>query len=353
MKKTADHLRALILLTLVPESDSGKSYLHELDEAHWPTLLDLAESHHVTIRAFEPLLRLPIADHVLRWIKPAVEAQHRRIEEILPLLDSICRACAERGHPLIVIKSLDHWPDFGDDADVYTNAKQKSVRAVLTKGFKATLKPRTLGDRLAQKQTYIIPGIKTHIEAHVQRLGQVGEQVAVAQRFIDCARPLTVNGYTFLIPADQERILAAALMRVYRHLHVRICDVLNTGQLIRQGMINFEELRDTAELGGIWSGVATYLSIVSDFYREFTGTALPLPSYVQRSALFGKERLSVKGKFMHVPMVPEASRLYMRQWTHAVRRGSVNTVIRLATVPPLVSASSLAHALLGRGLRIW
>ncbi len=356
MKITADYLNSLLLLTLAPGASAGMSYLCELKDTQWPELLDLAESHHVTLRAFEPLLNLPagsVSGRVLDWIRPAVQAEHQRIDEVLPVLDSICRACGEFGAALIVIKSLDHWPDFGDDADVYTDAKHKLVEDVLMGKFHAKRKPRTLGDRLANKQTYIVPGVKTHFEAHIQRLGQVGEQVPVAQRFVDRAGTLAVNGYTFLVPAAEERIIGAALMRMYRHLHIRICDILNTGKLIQQGALDFDELRAAADLGGIWSGLATYVAIVSDFYRKFVGDALPLPSDWRQSALFGIDKLSLHGKFMHIPMLPEASRLYGRQWAQTARRGSIAASVRLMMVPPLVSASSAAHALFGRGLRIW
>ncbi len=356
MKTTADHINSLLLLTLAPGADAGRSYLCELKDDQWPELLEVAESHHITLRAFEPLLNFPagsVPDRVLAWIRPAVQAEHARIDEVLPVLDSICRACADLGPPLIVIKSLDHWPDFGDDADVYTDAKHKLVESVLMEKFHARRKPRTLGDRLANKQTYIVPGVKTHFEAHIRRLGQVGEQVSVARRFVERARPLAVNGYTFLVPAAEERIIAAALMRMYRHLHIRICDILNTGKLIYRGMVDFDELRNAADLGGIWSGLATYLAIVSDFYRKFAGNPLPLPGDWRQSALFGIDNLYQRGKFMHIPMLPEASRLYGRQWAQTARRGSIAASVRLMMVPPLVSASSAAHALFGRGLRIW
>ncbi len=356
MKTATDHIESLLLLTLAPGSNAGTSRLSKLEETQWPELLDLAEAHHVTLRAFEPLLRFSsnsVLNRVSGWIRPVIEAEHARIGEVLPVLDRICRACAEAGPPLIVIKSLDHWPDFGDDADVYTDAKHKTVENIFIAKFRAARKPRTLGDRLAGKQTYIVPGVKTHFETHVQRLGQVGEQVPVAHRFVDRAQKIAVNGFTFLIPAAEERIIVAALMRMYRHLHIRICDILNTGKLIQQGVVDYDELRAAAELGGIWSGVATYLTIVSDFYRRFAETALPLPRNVSAAALFGMDKLSVRGRFMKIPMLSEASRLYGRQWAQTARSGSVAASMRLMMVPPLVSASSAAQALFGRGLRIW
>lgn len=355
MKTADDHIRSLLALSLDPENASGRLYVQALQESEWPEFLELAESHHATLRAFEPLLGASggIPDHALRRIKGAVDAERARIREVIPVLNLIVQMFAERGAPLIVIKSLDHWPDFGDDADVYTDAKPKLVREVFVQHLHAARKPRTLGDRLANKQTYIVPEVKTHFEAHLGRLGQVGEQVPVARRFIERARRMDVNGYSFPIPAAEERIILAALMRMYRHLHIRICDVLNTGKLIQLGTVDYDELRSGAELGGIWAGVATYLTIVSDFHRKCAGASLQLPKHVKEAALFGIDKLAIRGKFIRIPILPEGLRLYGRQWTRTASQGFLGASMRLMTVPPLVSASSAAQALFGRGLRIW
>lgn len=80
MKTTADHIQALLSLTLTPESGAGRSYVSQVEDTHWPELLQVAEAHHVTLRAFAPLLNLPpdsVPDRVLCRIRPAIEAEHR------------------------------------------------------------------------------------------------------------------------------------------------------------------------------------------------------------------------------------------------------------------------------------
>lgn len=354
--KAEEQLELLLHLTLAPERDNRARGSEHLEQNSYRELAVLAEAHHVTVRALTPLYESATAagcTEAAAFLEASLQAEQDRIAEVLPALDRVCQAFAGRGHDLVVIKSLDHWPDFGDDADFYTEAGNKLVDMVFVDQFRAARKPRTLGDRLAGKKTFILPGVKTHFEAHVKRLGQVGEQVQVAHRFLWRARIARVQGYEFLIPAAEERILIAALMRMYRHLHIRICDVLNTGALIRREEIDFDELQKVAESAGIWAGLATYLSIVSEFYSRYAGSSLNLPSDVQKSAVFNLGRLSMRGTSMSIPMIPEASRLFRRQWLETVRHGSLGASLRLMTVPPLVTASTAANALFGRGLRIW
>jgi hypothetical protein len=354
--RTADQIDFLLQLTLAPEGECDTNYLEGLEDSEYRALVALAEAHHVTARALNPLVRTATAfgkTDILPAIRPAIEGERERIAQVLPVLNRVSEVFASHGHPLVVIKSLDHWPDFGDDADFYTGANVGLVNKIFGGTFHARRKHRTLGDCLAAKKTFILPGVQTHFEAHMRRLGQVGEQVQVARRFLLRAQPVAVDGYTFLVPAPEERILIAALMRMYRHLHIRICDVVNTGKLVQEGIVDFDELRTAAEVGGIWDGVATYLSLVSEFYAKFQGAPLALPGEIRRSAVFSLDKLFVRGNFMRIPMVPEAALLFRRQCAATIRRGSVPATLRLMTVPPLVSASSVANTLFGRGLRIW
>ena len=65
-----------------------------------------------------------------------------------------------------------------------------------------------------------------------------------------------VAGRLFWVPAPEERILLATLQRLYRHYHVRICDIVNTKELVDSASVDFDELRRAAKCAGIWPGVA-------------------------------------------------------------------------------------------------
>src|SRR5262249_31168602 len=146
-----------------------------------------------------------------------------------------------------VMKSLDHWPDIGNDLDLYTEAHREATSDVMQQRFQATAQTRTWGDRLAQKCGYRVPGLRATVEIHHGRLGQTGEHRVLARRFIRRRVSLQLAGYAFLVPAPEERVIAATLQRMYRHLYVRVCDVANTSALMESDQLDYAELRRAAE----------------------------------------------------------------------------------------------------------
>ena len=117
------------------------------------------------------------------WVNQAIIKERERIQHALSFLAPICDALKEVGD-VIVIKSLDHWPDLGNDLDLYTNAEPADVVAVMSKHFKARPDARSWGDRLANKWNFVVPGLPELVEVHISRLGQTGEQVAITNSLV-------------------------------------------------------------------------------------------------------------------------------------------------------------------------
>ena len=61
------------------------------------------------------------------WVDHALMKEQERIQHALSFLAPICDALKQVGD-VIVIKSLDHWPDLGNDLDLYTNAEPPNSR---------------------------------------------------------------------------------------------------------------------------------------------------------------------------------------------------------------------------------
>ncbi len=287
------------------------------------------------------------------WAGQVIARQEQRIQNALPVLQRICSELENAGCPVTVMKSLDHWPDLGNDLDLYTTGDEKRVSQVMVTRMGAQTDPRSWGDRLANKWNFCVPGLPELIEVHAQRLGQTGEQTQMARRFVSRRVPKAVGGFTFLVPAPEERVIVATLQRMYRHFYFRVCDIVNTAALLDSGEVDFAELRRASELGGIWSGVATYLKIVSDYVKKYRGSAPQLPSEVLRGAQFGGETVYVGGKFIRVPIVPNGAKLYTQQVTLTALRGDVPATLRLSLLPPLASAAAVAYRLTGSDKGVW
>lgn len=348
-------VQALSILTITPTRNGAAAHvLGDLAPRQRADLLSLADSHHVVVRALSALEPAVHSNsEMLEWISSSLEAERARIANALHHLNQVCRELEANECPVVVMKSLDHWPDLGNDLDLFSTAPEQNIVRVFTQKLGAIIEPRSWGDRLAHKWNFKIPGLNESIEVHSARLGQTGEHIALARRFVTRRVELTLNGYTFPVPAPEERIIVATLQRMYRHFYFRVCDILNSSALMESGALDYDELRRGADVGGIWPGVATYLKIVSDYIGTYRGTVIPLPSSVVRSASFGAKRLFVDRRFLRVPLMPDGAGLYTRQVATTALRGDVPATLRLSLLPPLASVAAVAFKITGDDKGIW
>jgi len=346
----------LLQLTLNPKRASEFLVLVQgLTQEERDQLLVLADAHHVVIRSCEALLRVAEAEdaELSQWLQGRIAREKVRIARALGYLSSICSELEAAGCPAVVMKSLDHWPDLGNDLDLYSSGNEGRIRQVMQGKVRAELQPPSWGDRLAHKLNFAIPGLPELVEIHVQRLGQTGEHREVSRRFVDRRVFVRFSGYGFFVPAPEERVIVATLQRMYRHFYARVCDIANTAQLVEAGEVDFDELRRASESAKIWPGVATYLTIVSDYVARYRGVRLNLPAMVNEHAQFGGERVAAKRRFLRIPIWPQGTRLYFSQLRATALGGEAAAALRLSLLPGLASAAAVADRLTGSDKGIW
>jgi len=325
-------------------------------------LWNLANSHHVLARTFPLLHRVMLAHGLNRadWVEQAVVKEQSRIQHALSFLLPICEALKQIGD-VVVIKSLDHWPDLGNDLDLYSSAEGADVVAVMVERFKACPDARSWGDRLANKWNFIVPGLPELVEVHVSRLGQTGEQVTITNSLVTRACGVefgsgSVNGCaskTFPVPAPEDRLIISTLQRMYRHFYLRLCDIVDTALLVDSGVVDYAYVKSLAQSAGLWDGIATYLATVSGYVKSYRGTGLPLPSLVTDSARFGNELVHFRKMFLRIPIFPQAVRLYASEWKRLLLNGELSSTLRLSLLPPLAAAAALELKLTGSDKGIW
>ena len=318
-------------------------------------LYEVAYGHHVVLRGFVPLKQA--AEHsgrfdLVDWAAEKIGSEQSRIDAALQALDEICQAMESSGYPVTVMKSLDHWPDIGNDIDLYTSASREVVGRLLQRKFGAWRKRRTWGDQLANKCSYGIPGLRTTIEVHHGRLGQTGEHRMIAQRLLARRRWKKFSEHVFPVPAPEEQLMAATLQRMYRHFFVRVCDVANTMGLLRSGSVDFEELRAASEPAGIWPGVISYLTLTSEYARTYRAHTMDFNTENAPLSKAEPVHMFVRGAWLRVPM-RHAFNLYLRQLSRLALRGDVSGALRLALLPPLASVARLAYLATGTAEGIW
>jgi hypothetical protein len=351
------YIDAFFKLTLKPTAACDLlPMLKSLDSRQRRDFFDLADSNHVVIRVFEVINRVAgnRGDINLQaWAVGILAAERDRIAHALQRLKPVVDALEQEDCPVAVMKSLDHWPDLGNDLDLVSTGSRSDILRVFTQKFHAKVEGRSWGDRLACKWNFALPGLRESIETHVGRLGQTGEHIALAHRLVDRRETIQVEGLDFFVPAPEERIFAATLQRMYRHFYFRVCDILNAASLVDEGRVDFSELRNAAEHAGIWQGVASFLHIVSDFVRRYRGWGLSLPREVTAAATVGAEKMYTHGRFLRVPIIPCGVRLFAREIMQMAIHGNVPATLRLSLLPPLASAAAVASRITGSDKGIW
>ena len=354
---TEAHLRALSLLVFCPEfSDEPVHHVAGLDAKGREEFFWLADAHHVILRAIRPLQHQARAIghwNLVALTQDVLDGERDRVARALRYLDEVCARIQAAGCEVTVIKTLDHWPDFGSDLDLFTAGGERRLVSVLKSEMGARHCMRTPGDCIAHKRSFALRGLPERVELHINRLGPVGEHVELAKRFISRRQTASFNEYSFQIPAPEDRVIAGTLQRMYRNLYVRICDVFNTAGLIEKQLLDFVNLREAAEEAGIWPGVATFLTLAADYAQKYRGDRLNLPDFVIQSSNFRVDRTQVRGGYFRFPALPCGLGLYMRQLRHTAHAGDIPGTARLSLVPPLASMGALAYAVTGNSGRIW
>lgn len=348
--ETSD-LSCLTSQTLHYISDSDALTGEELQQ-----LESLAAGNHVLLRSFARVATILCQlghKHSAACITAAVEREQKRISDALDGLNQICTELENHGCPVTVIKSLDHWPDLGSDLDLYTDDDAAKVKALMGSLFGATVAPQSWGDRLANKWNFQVPGLSESVEVHAGRLGQTGEHVGLTRSLSERSCQITLNSYRFRVPAPEDRIILSTLQRMYRHFYIRLCDVADIGKLLISKTIDFGHLRSLSSAAGIWEGVATYLTIVSQYVAAYSNWETPLPPDVGDAARFGAEKVRYRHCFLRVPILPDSLRLYTSELTSFLRRGDFRNGLRLGLLPCLATAAAVEYKVTGSDKGIW
>lgn len=316
----------------------------------------LASKNHVIVRAFQrlmPVLTFHQDAEVTAFAALAIGRENSRIGHALGFLKQICEALERGGCRPTVIKSLDHWPDLGSDLDLYTDADPEAVVDVMRTEFKAKVDERSWGDRLANKWNFVVPGLPELVEVHIRRLGQTGEQTAIAKSLAARTHPIQVGQYSFRVPAPEDRIIVSTLQRMYRHFYIRLCDVVDNTILLDSNSVDFAYLHSLGSAAGIWEGIATYLTIISGYVQAFRGRGTELPALVTGSARFGVDQVHYRRDFLRVPILPHSLSLYAGELRALLMRGEVRNSFRLSLLPGLATAAALELKITGSDKGIW
>lgn len=357
--RTFDALGTL-LLTQHPRSQNGDEwfareieYVGGLDGEQLHDFLKQAETQRVLRRTL--IVNLPHARQgpIAELLDRMISEENQRVEKAVAYLHQIVDRFGQRGRPVMVMKTLDHWPDTGSDLDLLVAANDAEVCRIFESDLQAIRQPQSWGDRLAHKFNFRIPDLPELIEVHVGCLGQTGEQKALAAGALSRRMTQSYGEYSLPVPLPEDRIVIATLQRMYRHYYIRLTDIVNIFGLLADERIDFGRLRAIAEVGSVWPGVATLLTIVGQHGVRYGGHLIALPDIVTTAARFSSTRTYLDRKFVRVPLVPEAADLFLHQLVGTGRKHNFRAMMRLSLLPVLATAAFVSFRVTGNDKGVW
>jgi hypothetical protein len=331
-------------------------HVFSLNEEQLRGFLKQAEMQRVLRRTIEVLKNnLPNARDAVTGdtLDHFIAEERERVKTALAYLAEIVGIFEKSGHPIAVMKTLDHWPDTGSDVDLLVTANDEEVCQIFEKQLRASKQPQSWGDRLAHKFNFRIPGLAELVEVHVDCLGQTGEQKALVRGVLDRGVLQSYDSFTFPVPVPEDRIVIATLQRMYRHYYIRLTDIVNIYDLLADGRVDFDRLKAIADAGSVWPGVATLLTIVCQHAVRFGADSIFLPDSVTMAARFGATRTYLDQKFVRVPLVPEAANLFWGQLVGIGRKHHFRAMMRLSLLPLLATAAFVSFRVTGNDKGVW
>ena len=336
--KTNDKTCAAFILGLLLNDAPAPAELP--DEFGWDDLLRVSRRNAVLLRVASRLqsagARLPES------FAAAVEEERRLNVEKMELMRRVSRACEEGGVAFILAKSFHHYPDMGDDIDLYVLSRSMDVDAVALKGLDAAAHKRSLTDRLAAARCYSVRGSRVKLDIHHGRMWAYGEHDSFVAALIKNARRVVVEGTEFDAPSPEDLLVVEATQRVYGRSSIRLAPVAGTISSLRSGALDWGCVLRTARQFGALPALSCYLTYVNQIHAEVFGRELLKEDEKKALATGGWGRVEFAGGAYRFPYVRVARKVYLSMFRSAALSGNWKSLSRLF-LAPLVAAAAVAR----------
>lgn len=341
------------LKLLLKQDDKSLSDHSLLNNAKWDVLLDVARENRVLIRIYERLVRLGVQPNEM--YQQAVNEERKRIGRTIELMAKISKVFEAAGIDFIFIKNYQHYPDMGDDIDLFVRGHTNYADSVLISNFKASSCKRTLLHRIGGKTQYILEDWPSEVEIHHGRLGPMGEHTVFPKFMVGNRRTVDIDGVKLCVPSPEDQFIVQVLQRVYGRFYLRLSELVYAVNAISMETFDWEYIIETTKSIGIFDGLRFYLNCVGLIYQSVIDKSLPLI----------RPELSVPGvpvkmKFSdfhyRLPLKTVARTLYMKKIFLDIRASRWVTVGRTCLLPFFAALAAFKAVAMGcsqkLGLRI-
>lgn len=356
----------LLIYSLSYSGSTLADKAHELfkgDAFDFQVFGQLARRNKVLVRSSERLLVSKVFPEFEANFEATLKEEAARVTSRLEIVELITRAFESEGIRFVVMKTLDNLPDLGHDIDLLVvPSDARKAETVLRDKFGAVTRggipepgheTKSVCDRLTGKMLFYLPKfsipgqVEDYPEAEIYpRFSQLGEEYLPTERFVDRRTTLAIDKYRYYILSQEHRLLISCLHGLFRHGVLRISELHNACNWIREG-IDWNLFWREVEVSGAVTASRFFLGHVLAYSRS-TGIDLP------QGATTNMDRMDTG---LHsYPFKPPNSMLasfWIRKGVSDFRHGKIASSIRALGLVPLLASLALARYKMTGKTGIW
>jgi hypothetical protein len=202
---------------------------------------------------------IQINDRLLNEVKKEKE----RICELEVMIFNIATTLKKFSRDFIFIKNYQHYPDMGDDIDIYVIKNYINIKNEIVKSLGFIELPQKLFHRIGKKIMLKHKTNNIEVELH-ERLGRVGE---FNFNNFDILNYTQKYNSEIIIPSNELKMIIQIIQRIYTRSYLRISEILYYFENSKSN-IDVNLLARLAKILNITSGKIFYAEILDCLFKE-------------------------------------------------------------------------------------
>jgi hypothetical protein len=318
----------IYILSVFLASSDIKKPQEVIADFSYEKFFDVLRKNKITLRTYRALMVQNLIDDN-KLVKRIVAHEENRIKSNIEIIEEIYQVFNKEKKPLLLIKTMDNYPDFGHDLDFYIH--DRNVDVIMDQHFQVKREKRTFFEVLANKRNYVIQrnNYKVLLEFHCKKLGQCGEDNLLLNDLVNNKVEYSLSQVLINIPRLEHRLLIRVMQRMYRHFNFRICDIVNTVNEIKSNTIDWDYLIRISKQMAIYEGVADFLSYIQRVCLYFD-CSLDIKASILNDGKVNQDLFSYENKLLNIPVFSESFKLYFFKFINSL--GKINLIIAMKIV---------------------
>lgn len=207
----------------------------------------------------------------------------KKFQRTLRLIKEVQRALDSADVQYSIFKTIDDFPDVGDDIDILINEKNlpEAKRAIMSLNPCSRSKG-LYGLEYSKKEHFNFRNKDKSIEVELYpKFTSQGETYIPEEEIINRSIHETFDGIRIKIPSSEDRFLITVTHSMYRHGGlIRIIDVFNTIEFLKREHLDWEFVVLEAKKAGILMGLLLFIDIIDKVSTKYN-TRITVPNFLK------------------------------------------------------------------------